>query len=379
MTQAPPTIAHIIHRLDFGGLENGLVNLINRIPPEQYQHAIICMTEYSDFAARITNPAASLHALHKREGKDLGVYIRLWKLLRRLRPEIVHTRNLAALEGGVVAKFAGVPVRIHGEHGRDSNDIDGSNVKYRILRRLCEPFFQRYIPLSLDLENWLVDDVGIPATKIHQIYNGVDSNCFQPFAQGRRALPVDGFAGDGQVVVGTVGRVQEVKDQLTLARAVAELLGRYPDWRHRLRLVIVGDGPMMSELQALVRSSGIADITWLPGARDDIPQLLQGLDLFVLPSRAEGISNTILEAMATGLPVLATAVGGNPELVVEGETGRLIAPEVPGEMADAIEEYFNHPDLLARHGKAGRARVEASFSMEAMVKKYLAVYRELIE
>jgi sugar transferase (PEP-CTERM/EpsH1 system associated) len=379
MTPPPPTIAHIIYRLDFGGLENGLVNLINRIPPEQYQHAIICMTGYSDFAARITNPAVSLHALFKREGKDPAVYLRLWKLLRGLRPAIVHTRNLAALEGGVVARFSGVPGRVHGEHGRDSYDIDGSNLKYRRLRRLCAPFIQRFIPLSQDLEHWLTDDVGIPAAKIRQIYNGVDSERFQPFAGGRRPLPLEGFAGDEEIVIGTVGRVQEVKDQLTLARAVAELAERNPDWRRRLRLVIVGEGPMMPELQALVRSSGIEEISWLAGARDDIPRLLQGLDLFVLPSKAEGISNTILEAMASGLPVLATGVGGNPELVVEGETGRLVAPEAPDAMADAIEGYLQQPELLARHGRAGRQRVETSFSMEAMVNNYLAVYRELIK
>lgn len=393
MSDSPRLIAHIIHRLDFGGLENGLVNLINRIPQDRYKHAIICMTDYSDFSKRITNPAVTLYALHKADGKGLGIYLRLWRLLRQLKPDIVHTRNLSALEAGVVAWFAGVPGRVHGEHGRDSYDIDGTNKKYLLLRRLCQPFIQRYIPLSRDLEGWLKTWVGIPENKIHQIYNGVDSERFcvyknscisfcsaQKAGKGlRRPLPVQALAGDKQLIIGTVGRVQEVKDQLTLVKAVADLVARNSEYRQKLKLVIVGDGPMMGELKALVQKKDIADVTWLSGARDDIPEWLQAMDLFVLPSKAEGVSNTILEAMATGLPVVATAVGGNPELVVDGKTGVLIPPEDPVAMADAIECYLNTPALLQCHGSAGRSRVEESFSMNAMVNNYLAVYGELVK
>ena len=377
MNGSPRLIAHVIHRLDFGGLENGLVNLINRIPQERYHHAIICMTDYSDFAKRITNPAVSLHALHKKDGKDPSVYLRLWRMLRQLKPHIVHTRNLSALEAGVVAWFAGVPGRVHGEHGRDSYDIDGSNKKYLLLRRLCQPFIQRYIPLSRDLETWLMGAVKIPKSKIRQIYNGVDSERFCAPDGGRASLPLDGFAGADQLVLGTVGRIQEVKDQLTLVRAVASLASRSDEYRQRLRLMIVGDGPMFKEVETLVHEKGVADITWLSGARDDIPELLQALDLFVLPSKAEGISNTILEAMATGLPVIATDVGGNPELVVAGETGSLVPAQDSEAMATAIEAYLKTVEKLNQHGQAGRLRVEKKFSMDAMVNAYLAVYDEI--
>ncbi|MET0106208.1 MAG: glycosyltransferase, partial [Sedimenticola sp.] len=159
-------IAHIIHRLDFGGLENGLVNLINRTPPDRYHHAIICMTEYTDFADRITNPEVTLHALNKAEGKDLSVYLSLWKLLRQLKPDVVHTRNLSAVEGSVIAWLAGVSKRVHGEHGRDSYDIDGTNPKYLMLRKICKPFTNLYIPLSKDLEHWLESLVQVPEVKI---------------------------------------------------------------------------------------------------------------------------------------------------------------------------------------------------------------------
>jgi len=377
VTQSPKLIAHVIHRLDFGGLENGLVNLINRIPQGCYRHAIICMTDYSDFAKRITNPQVSLHALHKSDGMDVKIYYRLWKLLRELRPDIVHTRNLSALEAGVIAALAGVPGRIHGEHGRDSYDIDGTNKKYLRLRRMCQPFVQRFIPLSKDLEKWLEALVHIPKQKIRQIYNGVDQARFYPPDSGRRTLPCDAFSEEERFIIGTVGRVQEVKDQLTLVRAVAALVSEDEGLRGRLCLAIIGDGPMMPELAALVESMDIRDITWLAGARNDIPELMRAMDLFVLPSKAEGISNTILEAMASGLPVVATSVGGNTELVVQDETGDLVPASDPMAMATALKRFINEADRGPRFGRAGRRRVEEGFSIEAMVAAYLGVYDEL--
>jgi glycosyltransferase involved in cell wall biosynthesis len=147
-----------------------------------------------------------------------------------------------------------------------------------------------------------------------------------------------------------------------------------PAARRRLRLVIVGDGALRAEIESLLAGAGIRDLAWLAGARDDVPELLRSLDLFVLPSRAEGISNTILEAMACGLPVVATAVGGNAELVVDGETGRLVPAGDPAALAAAIRAYLDDPGLLDAHGAAGRRRVEERFDLDAMVAAYLAVY-----
>src|SRR5207237_9166164 len=135
---------------------------------------------------------------------------------------------------------------------------------------------------------------------------------------------------------GTVGRMQEVKDQLTLARAFVELLQRSPQAATRLRLVMVGDGPLRKQVADILNQAGWGALAWLPGERDDVPQIMRGFDLFVLPSLAEGISNTILEAMASGLPVVATSVGGNAELVESGRTGQLVPRSDPEAMAHAI-------------------------------------------
>src|SRR6266481_5350266 len=171
----PPLIAHVIYGLKVGGVENGLVNLINHMPVERYRHAIVCITDYSDFRLRIRRSDVECYALHKPPGKVPGFYVKVWRLLRRLRPQIVHTRNLTTLATQVPAMLAGVPVRIHGEHGRDMVDLDGSNVRYQRVRRLMRPFVHQYIALSRDLEGYLGDRIGVPPERLAQIYNGVDT------------------------------------------------------------------------------------------------------------------------------------------------------------------------------------------------------------
>ena len=136
----PPLVAHIIYRLDTGGLENGLVNLINRIPVARYRHAIICLTGYSEFRRRIQRGDVEVYALNKPAGNSPLTLFRLWRLLKRLRPEIVHTRNLAALEAALPAALAGVRVRIHGEHGRDVGDLEGSHRQSQLWPRFYGPF-----------------------------------------------------------------------------------------------------------------------------------------------------------------------------------------------------------------------------------------------
>jgi sugar transferase (PEP-CTERM/EpsH1 system associated) len=367
-----PLVVHVIHRLQVGGLENGLVNLINHMPPERYRHAIVCMTESTEFRNRIRRPDVEVYELHKSPGHDLSLYWRLWRLLRTLRPAVVHTRNIGTLECQALALLAGVRARVHGEHGRDMSDLHGKNTRYIALRRTLRPWLAQFITVSRDLRDWLVRDVGVPERQVTQIYNGVDMQRFRPRNGDAASLLPAAFAAPGAIVAGTVGRMSGEKDQMTLVRAFARAAADHP--RANLRLVLVGDGPARAELENAVAELGIGPQVWLAGNRADVPDLLRALDIFVLPSLGEGISNTILEAMACGLPVLATRVGGNPELVVEGETGVLVAPAEPDEMARALQAYIRDPELMRRHGHAGRARIEREFSMDAMVTRYMGVY-----
>ena len=148
MANNPPLIAHVIYRLDIGGLENGLVNLINHIPEDRYRHVILCLKGYSDFRDRIYRKDVEIIDLKKREGNDFHLYYRLWQQFTVLKPDIVHTRNLATLEAVIPAILAGVRVRIHSEHGREFDDIDGNNRKHRLLRRSLMPVVNHAIALD---------------------------------------------------------------------------------------------------------------------------------------------------------------------------------------------------------------------------------------
>jgi sugar transferase (PEP-CTERM/EpsH1 system associated) len=269
-------------------------------------------------------------------------------------------------------------VRIHGEHGRDVGDLDGTRVRYQWMRRLYRPFVQHYVALSRDLASYLEHKVGVPQRRIAQIYNGVDIERFHPPLGARAPLPDSPFADASLFLVGTVGRMQTVKAQTMLARAFVRAIEQQPALRDRLRLVMVGDGPLRTEAQGLLDAAGAGDLAWLPGERADVPEVMRGLDCFVLPSLAEGISNTILEGMACGLPVLASDVGGNAELVVPGQTGELVPPEDVEAMAMGLVRLAADPARAFGMGRAGRARVEQSFSLPAMVAAYRSLYDRLL-
>ncbi len=369
-----PLVLHVFYRFDVGGLENGVVNLINHMPADAYRHAILALTEVTDFRQRIRRDDVQFISLRKPPGHLFKLFPRLVRIFREIKPAIVHSRNLAALEVTVPAWLARVPVRIHGEHGRDVGDLDGSNKTYQWVRRAYNPFVSHWIALSRDLATYLTGRVGIPARKLAQIYNGVDAERFKPAVAPEPTFADCPFRRPEHWLVGTVGRMQTVKDQTLLARAFIRALEIAPELRTRLRLAMVGDGPLRAEAQALLDAAGVADLAWLPGERHDIPEVLRGLDCFVLPSLAEGISNTILEAMASGLPVIATNVGGNPELVSEGQIGCLVPPGDPEAMARAIIAYARNPDQARTAGRQGRAEVERRFSLDAMVGAYQRLY-----
>jgi len=374
----PPLVAHIIYALGTGGLENGLVNIINRTPPERYRHAIICLTKADNFANRITLPGVQVIELEKKPGHDFGVYLRLWRVLRHLRPAVVHTRNLASLEmQSVTLALPGVR-RVQGEHGRDIHDLDGSNRKYNLLRKALRPLIHRYIAVSKDLQQWLRDTIHVPEQRLVQIYNGVDAEKFVPYSGGKPTGVPETFREEDTVVVGTVGRLAEVKNQSMLVEAIAELFSRSPHLRERVRLLLVGGGPLYGKLEQRIGQLGLTDIVCMTGDREDISALLQAMDIFVLPSLAEGISNTVLEAMATGLPVVATDVGGNPELVDDGINGHLVPVNDHMALARVLSDLVENESTRERMGEAGLERVRRTFNWDRAVDNYLSVYDALL-
>lgn len=370
---------HLLYRFNTGGLENGVVNLINQLPASKFRHAVVALDEVvPDFARRITRTDVEFVSLHKPPGQTAWLYPRLHRLFRAMRPAVLHTRNLAALECQAPAWLAGVPVRLHGEHGWDVGDLDGSNRVYQWNRRIFRPFVQHWVALSRAQQAYLTGPIGVSPGLVTQICNGVDSVRFSRAGAARDVIPGCPFNDPGLFLVGTVGRMQTVKNQTALAEAFVQLLQQRPEMRGCLRLVMVGDGPLRAQAQRRLDEAGVGALAWLPGERSDVADVMRGLDCFVLPSLAEGISNTILEAMSSGLPVVATRVGGNADLVDHGRTGLLVRAGDVDAMTRGLQQLTSDPSAASVMGRAGRERVEREFSLQAMVSAYQGLYEQLL-
>ncbi len=358
-------------------MERMLVTLINQTC-QYYRHAVICLEGYGALRDQIEPDDVACLALGKKPGKDWGCYFRLWRVLRNLKPDLVHTHNIGALDVAPVARLAGVRHVVHAERGRDAADPRGESRKYRLLRRWLLPFIDRYLPVSGDLQNWLVEKVGIPPSRIVCIPNGIDVANFATVPDSGVRPLLGAFAPPGTVLIGTVGRLDVVKDQAGLIAAFSDLCEALPAGRERLRLVLVGDGPQRAALESQIAGTDLSAQIRLLGHRDDVAALLAEFDVFVLSSIAEGMPGVVLEAMAVGLPVVATAVGGVGEVVVAGVTGTLVPARAPEVLAGALARYVLDAGLRRQHGMAGRERVMAQFGLQTMLAAYVALYDELL-
>jgi sugar transferase (PEP-CTERM/EpsH1 system associated) len=371
-------IAHVVFRFDYGGLENGLINLINGIPGDRFRHCVIALTEATDFRNRLQKSEVTIHALGKRPGKDPAAYFRLYRVLLRTKPAILHTRNIGTLDCALFGRLAGVSNCIHGEHGWDTHDPDGTNPRYRKLRKVMNPLLRCFITVSSDLQRWLIDTVGIPAGKVMRICNGVDTKRFHPATDAERHAELSARFQDDAVIVGSVLRFNEIKDPMNLVEAFIIARKRAAKDGIRLCLAMLGDGPLRQGALVALNAAGVADAAWLPGSRDDVASIMRSFDLFVLGSRREGISNTLLEAMASGLPVIATKTGGNVELVRPGHVGTLVPVNDRAALAEAIHRYATDAGLRKTQGEAACKLARAEYSLDEMVNNYRHLYEEVI-
>lgn len=357
-------IVHVLYSFDTGGLEKGVATIV-RNASSQFEHIILCLAT-SGRSERLLPPNTQIIELHKPPGNSPVFLLRLSRVLKGLRPDIVHTRNWGGMDGIIASRLAGIRSVIHGEHGWGMEDPEGLHPKRIFIRRFLSNWVGEYTCVSKQIKKWLCDDIRVKRN-VTQIYNGVDADRYNAEKDRGHIRSELGLAPDAPVI-GVVGRLDPIKDHPTLLKAFEEVRAI----RQEVRLLVVGDGPERKRLENLA-GEGV----FFLGNRSDVPDILKDLDIFVLPSLNEGISNTILEAMAAGLPVVVTRVGGNHELVEDTFNGFLFKPGDSKSLASVLLQYLEHPNLRRQHGYAGRQRVQENFTVQAMVSSYEMVYRRL--
>jgi len=371
--RGPLRVAHVVDLLALAGMEYGVVKLVNRLDPERIRPLIVCMRHRTDEVQQLLSSTIPVFELRKSPGRNWRVIGRLAALFRRERVDIVHSHNWSTfLYSVAAARLAGVAIVVHGEHGKDDTIPDRRRL---LASRLLARGVARVCAVSRDLAEEVIRDWRLPRARVAWIPNGVDLEAF-----GMR-YPLDGLREElgltsGNRVVMNTGGFRAIKDHSTLIRAFARVCRSDP----MARLLLVGKGDSADPragLDRLAAELGVAHAVRFAGVRQDIPRLLQICDVYVNSSRFEGMSNTILEAMAAGKPVVATAVGGNPELVEDGVSGFLVPAGQEGPLATRVEQLLGDDSLRGRMGAAGRARIESEHSMTGMVRAYSDLYEEV--
>jgi sugar transferase (PEP-CTERM/EpsH1 system associated) len=356
-------VGHVLLSLRAGGLENGVINVINGLNRGEFLSTVCCLQRTGEFARRITDERCQVLEFGLRPGNDPRLVWRLARAYRTLRLDIVHTRNAEAFfYGALAARLAGLPV-VHSEHGRTFPEKWHRALLQRwLLRRTAAAF-----AVSRQLAEEMVAEIGVAPGSFKVIYNGVDT---ARFARAASRGPREHRGDD--VLIGSVGRLAAVKNYPLLLQAVARLPPDLP-WR----LVLVGDGPERASLEQTIAELGIGARVSLLGHRDDVAELLGGLDIFVLPSISEGMSNTLLEALAAGVAVIASDVGGNREIIEADRSGLLFPPGDPQAAAQAIGRLAADPQTRARLARAGRQRAATTFGLGTMLSAYEDLYRSV--
>ena len=363
---SPLRVMHVTYKFGVGGMEVGIAKLVNGLDPARVESSI-CSSVPGDSLKERLRPGVRLFELNRRRGNDPKLVADLYRLFKRERPHVVHTHRWGTLlEGAIAARLAGVPYIVHGEHGTLETRGHNAWVQRRLWHRV-----DRVLSVSSRLAERMARDIGFPLDRITVIRNGLDLNRFQPNADKPAAKRALGIPPD-RLLIGTVGRTVPVKDHPTFLRALA----RVREAGIEFTAVIAGTGPAFQDTQRLVESLNLAEVRLL-GNRDDVHEILGAFDIFVLSSTSEGLSNTIQEAMATGLPVVATNVGGADELVMEGATGILTPSGDDRAMADALVGLARDDARRGGVGRGGAGGGRAHFGIERMFRDYEEMYLSL--
>jgi glycosyltransferase involved in cell wall biosynthesis len=373
----PLRVTHVVLSLDFGGLERVVLSLARAGRDFEQDVSLLCLERPGTLAPQVEALGIPLACVAKQPGLRWDTTDRVREVLRQFRPDVVHTHQMTALlYAGRASRRERVPV-VHTEH----NNVAAHRAK-SWTRRLRTELLWRYAGRYADRFCGVARDViaaagaygTIPRRKLAHVPNGIDTVAIAAAGANRPAVRADlGIAPDAPLI-GTVGRLAEVKQQGVLIRAFAQVVADFP----AARLVLVGDGPLRAELEGLAATLGLSGAVLFAGYQPNPERYLAAMDVFVLPSRAEAMPLVIPEAWAAGRPVVASRVGGIPELIEDGKTGLLVEPGDVDGLAARLRQVLAEPAAARALARAGRAVARARYDVTAMAGTYDRTYRELL-
>ena len=373
-SRGPLRVLHVINSFGVGGTERGVLKLIAGLDSQLFEQRICAIRGIDPQLAEASAVRGKLLSVGVKERGFQFLPFQLMQLMKAYKPHIVHSRNWGAIEAVPAGRMARVPVVIHSEHGYEIDMLSGLPFRRRLLRRAFYPMCDSVFTVTSDLRKYHSEQGWVSTDRLGVIRNGVDTRLFAPdFAIRSEVRNRLGFSADS-LVLGSVGRMVPIKGHHTLLRAAERLLER----GFNVRVLLVGGGPELERHRQYAESSSfLKGRLTLVGTAFDVRELYQAMDIFVLPSISEGMSNTLLEAMSSGLPCVATNVGGNPELIVDSRWGFLFPPEDVSGLADLLGRLVRESELRARFASAARAEALTRFSLDRMLDEYTKLYSDL--
>jgi len=360
-------LVQITHDLDLGGLQQVVYNICRTIDRNKFDVSVICLRERGCFAADVEALGIPVYLVEqKADGVDYFGFFKVARLLREIGADVIHTHNTQPfMDGTIGAMLAGVSTVIHTDHARVFPD----KTRYMVIEKLMSLYAYRVVGCSQHTSQQLIRYEKISPSKIVTIPNGIDGSRFEVSIDKQAKRAELGLRPSGPVM-GLAVRLSDQKGITFLLKAMPTILKSHPD----TTLLIAGDGDLKSALQQEAADLGIGANVVFCGPRKDIPELLKLLDIYVLPSKWEGLPMVILEAMAAGCPVVATNVGGNATAVIDGTTGRLIPPESPDALIKALVPLLDSESLRAQYATQARKLFDEKFTADAMTRQYERLY-----